>query len=69
MPDAISVPQAALNILRALEISEGEFPEDRERIFLTSWGEWWGKEIYALSLNEGLQEKWCLGREEIEGGL
>lgn len=39
---------------------------DPEQIFLTSWGEWWPKDVYAMSLDTALQNKWCLGREEIE---
>lgn len=33
---------------------------------LTSWGEWWPKEVYQLSLDTALQKKWCLGRDDIE---
>lgn len=43
-----------------------ELPEDPEQIFLTSWGEWWTKEVYELSLNKALQDKWSPSREEIE---
>jgi hypothetical protein len=43
-----------------------EFPADPEQIFLTSWGEWWSKDVYALSLDKALQDKWCPSKEEIE---
>jgi len=43
-----------------------DFPEDPEQIFLTSWGEWWGKDVYQLSLDKNLQEKWCPNLEAIE---
>jgi NAD(P)-dependent dehydrogenase (short-subunit alcohol dehydrogenase family) len=64
MPDAKPVPEGASNILRALTIND--FPEDPEQIFLTSWGEWWGKEVYAKSLDKLLQDKWCPSKDEIE---
>jgi hypothetical protein len=64
MPDAKTVPEGAQNILRAVETTD--FPEDPEQIFLTSWAEWWGKDVYALSLDQALQDKWSTGREEIE---
>jgi len=66
MPDAKPVPEGAQNILRALEVKASEFPEDPEQIFLTSWGEWWGKDVYALSLDKGLQDKWSASKDEIE---
>lgn len=64
MPDAKTVPEGAQNILRAVETTE--FPEDPEQIFLTSWGEWWGKDVYALSLDQALQDKWSISQEKIE---
>jgi len=64
MPDAKTVPEGGASILRAFTIDD--FPEDPERNFLTSWGEWWGKDVYALSLDKELQNKWCLSKEEIE---
>jgi hypothetical protein len=54
----------AQNILRAFAVND--FPSDPEQIFLTSWGEWWPTDVYALALDKGLQKKWCLSREEIE---
>jgi len=50
--------------LRAVTIEE--FPEDPEQIFLTSWGEWWPKDVYANSLDRQLQEKWSPSKEQIE---
>lgn len=52
------------NILRAF--TRDGFPEDPDQIFLTSWGEWWPKDVYELSLDKSLQEKWCPSKEEIE---
>lgn len=54
----------ASSILRAF--TRDDLPDDPERIFLTSWGEWWGKDVYELSLDKKLQDKWCPGKEEIE---
>lgn len=54
----------AQNLLRAFTVSD--LPADPEQIFLTSWGEWWPKDVYALSLDTKLQDKWCLSLEEIE---
>ncbi|CAH0058479.1 unnamed protein product [Clonostachys solani] len=67
MKDAKSVPEGAKSILEAL--TRSDFPEDPEQIFLTSWGEWWPKDVYALSLDEALQNKWCQSQEEIETEL
>ncbi|KAI8179436.1 putative short-chain dehydrogenase reductase protein [Colletotrichum sp. SAR 10_75] len=64
MPDAKSVSEGASNLLRAFTISN--FPPDDAQIFLTSWGEWWSKEIYANTLDEQLQAKWSPSIEEIE---
>lgn len=62
-PDAKSVPVGAASILKAFT---EELPEDKEQIFLTSWGEFWPKDVYKLSLDQALQDKWCLSKEEIE---
>ncbi|KAH6984582.1 hypothetical protein BKA56DRAFT_671081 [Ilyonectria sp. MPI-CAGE-AT-0026] len=64
MPDAKSVPEGAQSILRAL--TRTDIPEDPERIFLTSWGEWWEKSVYENSLDKSLQDKWSPSKEEIE---
>ncbi|PYI01875.1 short-chain dehydrogenase/reductase [Aspergillus sclerotiicarbonarius CBS 121057] len=64
MPDAKTIPEGAQNLLRAFSVND--FPSDPEQIFLTSWGEWWPKDVYAMALDVGLQKKWCLSREEIE---
>ncbi|KAK0708533.1 short-chain dehydrogenase/reductase [Lasiosphaeris hirsuta] len=63
-PDAKSVPEGAASILRAF--TRDDFPEDPERIFLTSWGEWWEKDVYQATLNRALQEKWNPSKESIE---
>lgn len=59
-----NVCAGAENLLRAFTVND--FPTDPEQIFLTSWGEWWPKDVYALSLDTKLQDKWCLSLEEIE---
>ncbi|KPM40289.1 hypothetical protein AK830_g6278 [Neonectria ditissima] len=64
MPDAKSVPEGAQSILRAL--TRTDLPEDPERIFLTSWGEWWEKSVYENSLDKKLQDKWSPSKEKIE---
>ncbi|KAK0615640.1 hypothetical protein B0T17DRAFT_538678 [Bombardia bombarda] len=66
MPDAKSIPEGAASILRAF--TRDDFPADPDQIFLTSWGEWWSKDIYKPSLDKGLQDKWCPSKEEIEKG-
>ncbi|KAG5994400.1 hypothetical protein E4U52_001206 [Claviceps spartinae] len=43
-----------------------DFPDDPERIFLHSKGDWWGTEDIAESLDKELQEKWCPRMEELE---
>lgn len=64
MPDAKTVPEGAQSILRAF--TRDDFPADPEQIFLTSWGEWWGKDVYENSLDKALQDKWCPSQESIE---
>ncbi|KAI1195002.1 hypothetical protein F5X97DRAFT_309615 [Nemania serpens] len=64
LPDAKSVPEGAQSVLRAL--TREDLPEDPEQIFLTSWGEWWPKEIYELTLDKKLQDKWSPSQEDIE---
>ncbi|KAI0970955.1 hypothetical protein F4678DRAFT_435179 [Xylaria arbuscula] len=64
LPDAKSVPEGAQSILRAF--TRDDFPEDPERIFLTSWGEWWPKDVYQLTLDKDLQDKWSPSQADIE---
>ncbi|ROV99101.1 hypothetical protein VMCG_06601 [Cytospora schulzeri] len=64
MPDAKSVPEGAQSILRAF--TRSDFPADPEQIFLTSWGEWWSKDVYEKTLDKKLQDKWCPSKEDIE---
>ncbi|KAH7322723.1 hypothetical protein B0I35DRAFT_426313 [Stachybotrys elegans] len=64
MPDAKPVEEGGTNILRAF--FRDDFPEDPNQIFLTSWGEWWGTDVYPTSLDKDLQDKWCPSKEEIE---
>ncbi|KNG80864.1 short-chain dehydrogenase/reductase [Aspergillus nomiae NRRL 13137] len=54
MPDAKTIPEGAQNLLRAFAATD--LPSDPEQIFLTSWGEWWPKDVYALALDEKLQK-------------
>ncbi|EPS25316.1 hypothetical protein PDE_00249 [Penicillium oxalicum 114-2] len=64
MADAKTVPEGAKSLLEAF--TRNDIPADPEQIFLTSWGEWWAKDVYAMSLDTELQDKWCWSREEIE---
>ncbi|KAF7314713.1 hypothetical protein MKEN_00945300 [Mycena kentingensis (nom. inval.)] len=64
-PDAKSVPEGGTSILQALVRSD--FPEDQDRIFLTSWGEWWEANVIEKTLDRALQDKWSPSKEEIEG--
>jgi len=43
------------NVIRAF--FRDDLPEDPEQIFLTSWGEWWPKDVYGLTLDKALQDK------------
>lgn len=52
------------SILRAF--TRDDFPEEPERIFLTSWGEWWPSSMFERSLDKSLQDKWCPSKDEIE---
>lgn len=63
-PDAKTIPEGAQSILAAF--TRSDFPEDPQRIFLTSWGEWWSKDVYGLTLDEKLQDKWCPTKEALE---
>ncbi|KAF7376904.1 NAD(P)-binding protein [Mycena sanguinolenta] len=64
LKDVRSVPEGAASILAAF--SRTDFPEDPDRIFLTSWGEWWGREEISISFGKELQDKWSPSKEEIE---
>ncbi|CAG9989285.1 unnamed protein product [Clonostachys byssicola] len=64
MADAKTVPEGAKSLLEAF--TRTDFPADPEQIFLTSWGEWWSKDVYAGSLDKELQDKWCPSKEQIE---
>ncbi|KAK8099714.1 uncharacterized protein PG998_012955 [Apiospora kogelbergensis] len=65
-PDAKDVPTGARSILAALAVRDGDLPTDPDRLFLTSWGEWWPTDVYGLSLDREVQDKWCPGVEQIE---
>lgn len=56
----------AKNLLRGIQIDQADFPADPEQLYLTSWGEWWAKDVYALSLDRQLQDQWCPSKEDIE---
>lgn len=62
--DFFPIQTGAQSILAAL--TRTDFPEDPEQIFLTSWGEWWPKDVFEKTLDAGLQDKWCPSREQIE---
>ncbi|TGJ86039.1 hypothetical protein E0Z10_g2697 [Xylaria hypoxylon] len=64
LPDAKPVEEGAKSLLQAF--TRDDFPSDPEQIFLTSWGDWWPKDVYSLALDEALQEKWSPSREQIE---
>ncbi|KAG9250978.1 uncharacterized protein F5Z01DRAFT_328397 [Emericellopsis atlantica] len=63
-PDAKSPAEGGANVLRAME--RNDLPEDPEQIFLTSWGEWWPKDVYGQSLDKKLQDQFCPSKEQIE---
>jgi len=63
-PDARSVPDGARSIIAAF--TRSDFPDDPDQIFLTSWGEWWDKNVYKESLDRALQDKWSPSQEQIE---
>lgn len=64
LPDAKSVPEGAASVLQALV--RDDFPEDPAQIFLTSWGEWWGKDVIEKTLDQSLQDQWSPSKEQIE---
>jgi hypothetical protein len=64
MPLNVGYLIGAASVLRAF--TRDDFPADPDRIFLTSWGEWWGREEIAVSLDKELQDRWSPGREDIE---
>ncbi|KAF5613550.1 WW domain protein [Fusarium subglutinans] len=64
MADAKPIPEGAQSVLAAM--TRSDFPEDRDRLFLTSWGEWWEKSVIEKSTDKELQGKWCPSKEEIE---
>ncbi|KAJ3568308.1 hypothetical protein NPX13_g6469 [Xylaria arbuscula] len=64
LPDAKSVPEGAQSVLAAF--FRNDIPEDPEQIFLTSWGEWWPKDVYGLTLDKALQDKWSPSQADIE---
>ncbi|KAG6029710.1 hypothetical protein E4U19_007884 [Claviceps sp. Clav32 group G5] len=63
-PCAETMHQGGSRIVGALFRSD--FPDDPERIFLHSKGDWWGTKEIAESLDKELQEKWCPKMEELE---
>ncbi|KAG5927097.1 hypothetical protein E4U53_002928 [Claviceps sorghi] len=63
-PDAKTPSQGASSVLEAL--SRSDFPEDPDRIFLTSWGEWWGKDVIEKTLDKNLQDKWCPSKQDLD---
>jgi hypothetical protein len=59
----LTVRAGAQNILRAFT---ADVPEDLQQIFLTSWGEWWPKDVYGVSLDKALQDKWSPSKDQVE---
>jgi hypothetical protein len=43
-----------------------DLPEEPDRIFLTSWGEWWDTDVYKLALDNSLQDDFCPTLEAIQ---
>lgn len=64
LPDAKTIPEGAASILEAL--ARNDFPEDPDRIFLTSWGEWWDVSVIEKTTDKALQDKWSPGVDELE---
>ncbi|TQS31745.1 hypothetical protein Golomagni_07970 [Golovinomyces magnicellulatus] len=64
MPDAKPIDEGARSIIAAFNRSD--FPEDTDRIFLTSWGDWWERDIIEKSTDKALQDKWAFSQAEIE---
>ena len=56
--------EGAASIIAAFHRTD--FPDDPDLVFLTSWGEWWGRDVLEKTLDKSLQDRWCPGREEIE---
>ncbi|KAJ7137963.1 hypothetical protein C8R44DRAFT_661105 [Mycena epipterygia] len=61
---AKTIAEGAQTIL--LAFMRDDFPVDPEQIFFTTSGEWWGRDVLEKTLDETLQDRWCLSREEIE---
>ncbi|QDS68837.1 hypothetical protein FKW77_007090 [Venturia effusa] len=64
MKDAKTIEEGASSILTAF--TRTDLPDDVEQIFLTSWGEWWPKDRFGLTLDRALQDEWAFERERIE---
>lgn len=65
MPGAKTVEEGAKSLIRALQVQD--IPKEEDKIFLTSWGEWWDpKKEYPLALDRNLQDKWSPSRAELE---
>ncbi|KAK7990595.1 hypothetical protein PG990_014875 [Apiospora arundinis] len=61
--DAKTVEEGAKSLLRAFTCTD--MPEDPDRIFLTSWGEWWETSEIQNSLDKELQNKWSPSKQDI----
>ncbi|QUC22867.1 uncharacterized protein UV8b_07108 [Ustilaginoidea virens] len=64
LPDAKSARQGAANILKGL--LRDDLPEDPDRIFLTSRGEWWDTYFIRATLDRELQNWWCPSQAELD---
>ncbi|KAK8076043.1 hypothetical protein PG994_003315 [Apiospora phragmitis] len=61
--DAKTVEEGAQSLLRAFKCTD--MPDDPDRIFLTSWGQWWERSDIQNTLDRELQEKWSPSEEKI----
>ncbi|KAK0622430.1 hypothetical protein B0T14DRAFT_426089 [Immersiella caudata] len=63
-PGAREIGDGAASIIEAFR--RDDFPENADQVFLTSWGEWWGRDVLEKTLDRELQDRWCPGKEKIE---
>ncbi|KAJ7653752.1 hypothetical protein B0H17DRAFT_1267890 [Mycena rosella] len=63
MPNARTVEDGAQFILAGF--TRDDLPADPEQILLYT-GEWLPKDVYSMSLDTELQDKWCPSKDEIE---
>ncbi|KAE8360995.1 hypothetical protein BDV27DRAFT_167239 [Aspergillus caelatus] len=66
IPDTKSIPEGARNLLQAF--AANDLLSDPEQIFLTSWGEWWPKDVIHCPWTRTSKESGA-GREKRLKGL